>query len=124
MTDNDFRDTFQIVSEGGKDRAACTICGRVIANNVGCMRMHYTKVHEQEQIPSRSPREDDDDDSESDERETSVDTPLPLAMDLHPHIERLRALDHDEVVERTVKYLEVCPNPSSLMLLRMLLQTR
>jgi hypothetical protein len=72
--------------------------------------MHYTKVHEQQQMPSQSRRADDD--SQSDGDENSMDTPLPpFATDLVPHIERLRGLDHDDVVKRTVKYLQVCPNP-------------
>ena len=109
MAEHGVRDYFQLVTVDGKQKAACTICGRVIPNNVGCMRMHYTKVHDQEQLPSQPRRADDD--SQSDDAQSGDSSTSPVfATDLQLYLEQLRALDHDDVVKRTVKYLAVCPN--------------
>ena len=110
MAGHGFRDYFQIVTADGKEKAACTICGRVIANNVGCMRMHYTKVHEKGQLPSQPRRADDDSQSDDAQSDDSSTSPM-YATDLQLYLERMRALDHGDVVKRTVKYLAVCPNP-------------
>jgi len=93
MAERNFRNYFQTVVEDGKEKAECTLCGRVIVNNVGCMRMHYTKVHEREQLPSQPRRADDSECSEDDNDPFYVsDT------------------ECSDAAERILKYLAVCPS--------------
>ena len=93
MADHDFRNYFQTVVEDGKEKSECTLCGRVIVKNVGCMRMHYTKVHERQSLPSRPRRAEDSECSEDDDDEPSY----------------VPDTECGDAVERTLKYLVVCP---------------
>ena len=100
MAGHNARDYFQIVTEDGKEKAECTLCGRAITNNVGCMRWHFA-MHER-QGTSSTPRQ-----AEGSERSGS-NVP-PLAPDTKPpRADQIRTVDRDDVVKRTVKYLAVC----------------
>ena len=93
MADHDFRSYFQTVVEDGKEKVECTLCGRVIVNNVGCMRMHYTKVHGRDQLPSHPRRVEDSECSEDDDDERSY----------------VSDTECNDAAERILKYLAVCP---------------
>ena len=99
MAEHNFRDYFQIVVEDGKEKAECTLCGRVIVNNVGCLRMHYMKVHEREPLPSRPRRAEDIECSEDDDEPS-------YASDT----------ECGDAVERILKYLAVCTGRAHLTL--------
>ena len=121
---DDFRDYFRTTTTvDGKEKAVCTICGRMIMKNAGCMRMHFTKVHEQRLLQQRQFLGDASDEANEDGsqceddggggEDSAMDAPPPAPMfttNIEPYLERLRALKRDNVVKRTVKYLEVCPS--------------
>ena len=88
MAEHDFRDYFQKVVEDGREKVACTLCGRVIVNNVGCMRMHYTKVHK----------------SDGNDERSDSNAPPDVSDTKPPRENLIRTVDRDDVVERTVKY--------------------
>ena len=104
MSEDDFRNYFEVNEVNGIEKAVCTICGRAIAKNVGCMRMHYTMAHERQRTA--------DEDAQSDGSESPADTPPPLyRSSTESDFERLRTTDPYKVVEGTMKYLAVCPDP-------------
>jgi hypothetical protein len=70
--------------------------------------MHFA-MHERQSTPP--PFRSADPDSQSDDSEHTVDVPPLYTSNIEPYLQRLRAIDHGDVVKRTVKYLAVCPSP-------------
>ena len=101
MAGHNVRDYFQIVTEDGKEKAECTLCGRTITNNVGCMRMHFA-MHERQGISPTLHQADG-----NDERSGS-NAPPDVSATEPPRDDQIRTVDRDDVVKRTVKYLAVC----------------
>ena len=102
MAGHNVRDYFHIVTEDGKLKAACTLCGRAITNNVGCMRMHFA-MHERQGI-SPTPHQADG------TGERSGSNASPDVPDIKPPADIIRIVDRDDVVLHTLKYLVVCPS--------------
>ena len=109
MSNDNIRKCFRLESVDGEEKAVCTLCDHVIRNHIHCMRMHLAMHERQRAAPPGSPT---DVDSDSDNNETPMDTPPPLyRSSTESDLERLRTTDPYKVVEGTMKYLAVCPDP-------------
>ena len=102
MAGHNVRDYFQIVTEDGKEKAECRLCGRTITNNVGCMRWHFA-MHERQGTSATPHREEEG-------SECPEEGSPPDASDTKPPPDLIRIVDRDDVVLRTLKYLAVCPS--------------
>jgi hypothetical protein len=84
------------------------LCARTIPKNVGCMRLHYVRRHERDRATSAF-----DTLAATSYGASSYNPSQLFSATLEPYLKLLRTEGRRSAVERTVKYLAVCPDANA-----------